>query len=82
MSGIERFLKQKFKRRTIKELEGKYKGPKKLKASGKAAGIMNKIEPKKADKEKVKVRHRDQKNIGKRRTPSEPKPVEPQEPST
>ena len=82
MSGIERFLKQKFKRRTIKELEGKYKGPKKLKASGKAAGIKNKIEPKKADKEKVKVRHRDQKNIGKRRTPSEPKPVEPQEPST
>ena len=82
MSGIERFLKQKFKRRTIKELEGKYKGPKKLKASGKAAGIKNKIEPKKADKEKVKVRHRDQKNIGKRRTPSEPKPVEPQKPST
>ena len=65
MSGIERFLKQKFKRRTIKELEGKYKGPKKLKASGKAAGIKNKIEPKKADKEKVKVRQRDPKNIGK-----------------
>ena len=70
MSGIERFLKQKFKRRTIKELEGKYKGPKKLKASGKAAGIKNKIEPKKVAAEKVKIRHRDKKNVGKRRAPS------------
>ena len=70
MSGIERFLKQKFKRRTIKELEGKYKGPKKLKASGKAAGIKNKIEPKKEAAEKVKIRHKDKKNVGKRRVPS------------
>ncbi|MFT6266408.1 MAG: superfamily II DNA/RNA helicase, partial [Oleiphilaceae bacterium] len=38
MAGIERFLKQTFIRRRIKELIGKYKGPKKLKASGKAAG--------------------------------------------
>ncbi len=82
MSGIERFLKQKFKRRTIKELEGKYKGPKKLKASGKAAGIKNKIEPKKVAAEKVKIRHRDKKNVGKRRTPSvqpDLPPLEPQE---
>ncbi|NOS87140.1 MAG: DEAD/DEAH box helicase [Methylococcaceae bacterium] len=70
MSGIERFLKQKFIHRTIKELEGKYKGPKKIKASGKAAGIKKKVEPKKSAVEKVKVRHRDQKNIGKRRAPS------------
>ncbi len=70
MSGIERFLKQKFKRRTIKELEGKYKGPKKLKASGKAAGIKNKTEPKKVAAEKVKIRHRDKKNVGKRRAPT------------
>jgi superfamily II DNA/RNA helicase len=70
MSGIERFLKQKFKRRTIKELEGKYKGPKKLKASGKAVGIKNKIEPKKVAAEKVKIRHRDKKNVGKRRIPT------------
>ncbi len=80
MSGIERFLKQSFKRRTIKELEGHYKGPKKLKASGKAAGIKKKVPPKKVDKEKVKVRHRDQKNIGKRRTPAKPTPVEFKEP--
>ncbi|MCF7965478.1 DEAD/DEAH box helicase [Methylobacter sp. Wu8] len=70
MSGIERFLKQKFKHRSIKELEGKYKGPKKLKASGKATGGKKKIEPKKAAAEKVKIRHRDKKNIGKRRAPT------------
>ncbi len=70
MSGIERFLKQKFKQRSIKELEGKYKGPKKLKASGKATGGKKKIEPKKAAAEKVKIRHRDKKNIGKRRAPT------------
>ncbi len=72
MSGIERFLKQSFKRRTIKELEGKYKGPKKLKASGKAAGIKKKETKKKETVEKVKVRLRDKKNIGKRRTPKTP----------
>jgi len=38
MSGIERYIKQKFQRRKIKELVGNYKGPKKLKSSGKAAG--------------------------------------------
>jgi len=70
MSGIERFLKQKFKHRTIKELEGKYKGPKKLKASGKAIGGKKKTEPKKAAVEKVKIRERDKKNIGKRRAPT------------
>ncbi|MGZ8919219.1 MAG: DEAD/DEAH box helicase, partial [Methylobacter sp.] len=69
MAGIELFLKQKFKRRNIKELEGKYKGPKKLKASGKAVGTKKKIEPKKAVADKIKIRHRDQKNIGKRRVP-------------
>ncbi|MFT5718107.1 MAG: superfamily II DNA/RNA helicase [Oleiphilaceae bacterium] len=42
MAGIERFLKQTFIRRRIKELIGKYKGPKKLKASGKAAGSKKK----------------------------------------
>ncbi|MGZ8160587.1 MAG: helicase-related protein, partial [Methylobacter sp.] len=76
MSGIERFLKQKFKQRSIKELEGKYKGPKKLKASGKATGGKKKTEPKKAAAEKVKIRHRDKKNIGKRRAPSSKPTVE------
>jgi ATP-dependent RNA helicase SrmB len=70
MSGIQRFLKQKFTRRNIKELEGKYKGPKKIKASGKAAGGKKKIEAKKTVAEKVKIRDRDKKNVGKRRAPT------------
>ncbi len=70
MAGIERFLRQNFIRRNIKELAGKYQGPKKLKASGKTVGGKLKVEAKKEKAEKVKVRHRDQKNIGKRRAPS------------
>ncbi len=70
MSSIERFLKQNFIRRTIKELAAKYQGPKKLKASGKAVGSKGKPEPKKAEVVKVKVRHRDKKNVGKRRVPT------------
>ena len=42
MAGIERYLKQRFERRKIKAMEGHYKGPKKLKASGKAAGSKKK----------------------------------------
>ena len=72
MAGIERFLQQKFIRRTIKELEGSYQGPKKLKTSGKATGSKDKKEPeKKAVVKKVKIRDRDKKNVGKRRVPSD-----------
>lgn len=42
MASIERYLKQSFKRRKIKELAGAYQGPKKLKASGRAAGSKKK----------------------------------------
>lgn len=42
MIGIERFLKQRFSRRTIAELEGQYSGPKKLKKSGKTVGTKKK----------------------------------------
>ncbi|MGZ5052477.1 MAG: DEAD/DEAH box helicase [Methylobacter sp.] len=70
MSSIERFLKQNFRRRLIKELEGKYQGPKKLKASGKAVGKKKKTETKKTATQKTKIRDRDKKNIGKRRTPT------------
>ena len=52
MSGIERFLKQAFERRRIKSLVGNYNGPKKLKASGKAAGSKKKKLKKKARKKK------------------------------
>ncbi len=42
MSAIERYLKVQFERRVIKDLPGSYKGPKKVKASGKAAGSKKK----------------------------------------
>ena len=42
MSSIERYLKQRFERRLIKELKGTYQGPKNLKASGKAVGVKKK----------------------------------------
>jgi hypothetical protein len=48
LASIERFLKQRCKRRTIQGLEGQYTGPKKLKASGKAAGSKKKKLAKKA----------------------------------
>lgn len=47
MSSIERYLKQAFERRQVKELLGSYTGPKKLKASGKAAGSKKKKQTKK-----------------------------------
>ncbi|MFZ6045615.1 DEAD/DEAH box helicase [Pseudomonas sp. CR3202] len=50
MSSIERYLKQSFERRVIKELKGTYSGPKKVKASGKAAGAKKKKTEKKGDK--------------------------------
>jgi len=69
MAGIERYLKQKFERRTIEGLEGTYRGPKKQKGSGKAAGSKKvKLAKKKAGK--VKKRLRDKKNTGKRRKPA------------
>lgn len=70
MIGIERYLNQRLERRVVKELEGSYKGPKKLKQSGKAAMAKKKVEAKKAETKKVKVRLRDKKNIGKRRVPT------------
>lgn len=80
MAGIERYLELQFERRRIKGLEGKYRGPKKLKSSGKAAGSKknkDKDKDKNKDKDKssrsedkTKQRHRNRKNIGKRRTPS------------
>lgn len=41
-AAIERYLKQEFESRTIKDLKGSYRGPKRLKASGKAAGTKKK----------------------------------------
>lgn len=77
MASIERYLRLQFERRTLKGLEGHYKGPKKLKASGKAAGSKKKKDARqgngKADK-KPKQRLRDRKQVGKRRSGAQPRP--------
>ncbi len=76
MSSIERYLRMEFERRDVPGLEGKYKGPAKLKASGKAAGKRKELGRKKSAKsdsesvKKTKLRHRDQKQVGNRRKPS------------
>ncbi|GLK91310.1 DEAD/DEAH box helicase [Pseudomonas turukhanskensis] len=67
MSSIERYLKQSFERRTIKELKGTYGGPKKVKASGKAVGVKKKKTDKKGDKKAVA------KSPTKRKTANKPK---------
>jgi ATP-dependent RNA helicase SrmB len=53
MASIERYLKGKFARITLPGLEGSYRGPKKVKNSGKAAGTKKKKEKGK-EKEKTK----------------------------
>ena len=70
MSSIERYLKVRFERRAIEGLRGHYKGPKKVKASGKAAGRKKKPGAKKKAEDEGKKRLRDKKNIGKRRSPA------------
>jgi len=68
MSSIERYLKISFERISIKGLEAKFKGPKKLKASGKAAGTKKKKLVKAGAKKETK---RTQKRAEKRRRPKE-----------
>jgi superfamily II DNA/RNA helicase len=58
MSSIERYLKQRFERRNIKDVKGIYQGPKNLKASGKAVGVKKKKTPaeKKASAKKASAK--------------------------
>lgn len=70
LKKIERYVHEAIKMRTIDELKPKSKVPSltgKKKPSTKAKA---KLKEKKAEKKKSKVRHRDSKNIGKRRKPS------------
>lgn len=69
MSSIERYLKQSFERRTIKEVKGTYGGPKKVKASGKAVGVKKKKTDAKGDKKKTAA-----KTPTKRKSANRPKP--------
>lgn len=58
MSSIERYLKQQFERRVIKEVKGTYNGPKKVKASGKAAGTKKKKVEKKSGEKKAAAKRK------------------------
>ncbi|HDZ58041.1 MAG TPA: DEAD/DEAH box helicase [Pseudomonas xinjiangensis] len=68
MTSIERYLRRQFERRVIKDLEGSYKGPKKVKASGKAVGSKNKN-----DKKDPKAKKARAKKLAARKKPSVPK---------
>ncbi|KAA0874701.1 DEAD/DEAH box helicase [Nitrincola tapanii] len=75
MSSVERYLKIRLEPRSLPGFEGQFTGPKRVKASGKASTDKKKKDKKGSkgeDKPKVKKRLRDQKSIGKRRTPSVP----------
>jgi len=68
--GIERYLGIQMDVMQIPGLTAAYKGPDKVKASGKAVGIKKKIVDKpKVPEKKVKERLRDKKSVGKRRQP-------------
>ncbi|WP_049629106.1 DEAD/DEAH box helicase [Cellvibrio sp. pealriver] len=71
--SIERYLNANFETIGMPGLKGKYQGPDKVKASGKAVGSKKKtVKDDKTDakKPKVKVRERDKKNVGNRRVPT------------
>jgi superfamily II DNA/RNA helicase len=70
MKGIERFLRQQFHLRVIDAIAGKFSGPSKIKNSGKMSGASKKLVAKKEKSVKIKHRHRDKKNVGKRRLPA------------
>ncbi|WP_430460454.1 DEAD/DEAH box helicase [Thalassolituus sp. LLYu03] len=73
-AAIERYLNIQMDERTIAELKGAYRGPKKVKASGKAAGTKKK-KPKDGKKAGAKKVTSDKKKQGPR--PSRPKTAEP-----
>ncbi|MCK9530594.1 MAG: DEAD/DEAH box helicase [Gammaproteobacteria bacterium] len=85
MASIERYLRLDVERRVIPGLKAKFEGPKKVKGAAKKAPR----KPEKPAAPKPKQRHRDLKNKGKRRVPSQarnaspgdlPPPRKPREP--
>ena len=79
MEGIERYLHLSFEPRTIEGLAAKFKGPKKKKKGSTKSAIYKGKSARHGDKRadvKTKDRHRDRKNIGKRRKPSAEKAVD------
>lgn len=76
MAGIERYIQQSCRRRLLEEVPSHFKGPKKMKASGKAVGSKSSAPAAKPVVKKIKKRERDTKNIGKRRQPSKAEATE------
>lgn len=80
MESIERYLRLSFEPRSLEGLTARFKGPKKKKKKSAAKTAINKgknIWPgSTSTAAKTKDRHRDRKNIGKRRKPSAEKGVE------
>jgi len=71
-ASVERYLKHTFEPRLIEVLQGQFKGPKKLRASGKTVGNKKKKEKGNRDsktRKKAKQRKRLKQSIGKRRAP-------------
>ena len=73
MVSVERATQIRFEKTAVAGLTAAFKGPQKLKKSGKTAGAKkrNKTVTGEDNKPKAKKRLRDKKNIGKRRKPSE-----------
>ncbi len=65
MISIQRYLKLEFEQRSLPGLKAKYRGPRKSKSSGKAAGSKKKRDQNSAPRKKDRVRNR--KNAGKRK---------------
>lgn len=70
MASVERYLGLRFERRRIQGLEGHYRGPKNLKASGKAVGTKKKKDDKKTAKAKPS-------KPAKRKAPAKPREAAP-----
>ncbi|MFT7266815.1 MAG: superfamily II DNA/RNA helicase, partial [Porticoccus sp.] len=71
MSSIERYLKIRFERRTVKGLAASYSGPKNLKNSGKVAGTKKK----KLEKKGVKNSKKRQSKAAVTKRPKEARPL-------
>ncbi len=73
MSSIERYLKIRFEPRQVKGLEAAYRGPKKLKKSGKAAGVKKSAKKKvAANAKKTSVTPAKQKHLKRKAAPPRP----------
>ena len=78
MSSIERYLKIRFEPRQVKGLEATYRGPKKLKKSGKAAGVKKSAKKKvAANAKKTPVKPAKQKHLKRKAAPPRPATAKP-----